>query len=105
MTKPGQEGPAPSLPPPRREEFHVFPELSPGPEGPDVADISPGKKRPELPWRKKGEERTGEMQRHLEHPWVSRPGSVLEQEEVAASRSLAELSDAFDVPTGHGGPA
>lgn len=105
MTKPGQEGPAESLPPPWREESHVFPELSPGPEGHDVEDISPEKKRPELPWKKKGEERARQTQRHLEQPWASGPSSVLEQEEAVASGSLAELWGACDVPTGQGGPA
>ena len=105
MTKPGQEGAAQSPPPPWREESSVFPELSPGPEGPDIADISLEKKRPELPWRKKGEERAGETQRRSEQPLVSGHGSVLEQEGAAAGGSLAELWDACDAPTGQGGPA
>ena len=104
MTKPGQEGPAQSPPPPWREESNVLPELSPGPEGPDIADLSLEKKRPELPWRKKGEERVGETQRRSEQPLVSGCGSVLEQEGAAAGGSLAELWDACDAPTGQGGP-
>ena len=47
--KAGPGGPNSDPPPPWREESRVFPELSPGPEGPGVADISLEKKQPELP--------------------------------------------------------
>ena len=42
---------------PWKEESRVFPELSPGPEGPGVADMSPEKQQPKVPWRRREEER------------------------------------------------
>lgn len=81
MAKPGQEDDPTETPSTMERRVSCVSGAQPRTRGPGVADMSPEKQQPKVPWRRREEERAGDAEAAPEQPLVSGPAQCWRRKE------------------------